>query len=291
MIKDVIRLLRPKQWYKNLVIFLPLIFSGKLFVLRPVEFALLGFVALSLASSGNYVVNDIVDRASDALHPEKKNRPIASGRINRYSGWLIGFILFSLSLSLGFWIDFVVAQREIPAFALTIIALVVSTQFYSFRFKKEPFADILFISINFVLRAIAGAFVIGLGISPWLVLCTFFLALFLAVGKRGSDLALLGADAHKSREVLAHYTQGLVHALMIVATALLVMSYSTYAVLVNKGLLLGTLPFALYVIFRYFALVESGSPIPRHLERMMQDRKLTVGILLWVGSVLGILYL
>lgn len=289
-ILDYLKLIRPQQWYKNLVIFLPIIFVGQAFVLKSLLSALMGFAALCLMSSVNYIINDAIDRKKDILHPEKRTRPLASGKITIFEGLLLATILFlgSIIISLNLTIEF----------TYSLVALFLCTMMYTFFFKKIAFADILMIGINFVIRAISGVFVLQLGlsawdalqVSPWLVLCTFFLALFLAVGKRGSDIVLLGEEASKSREALAHYTKEGVHGLMILTTSLLVMSYSLYSFLSDKKGLLLTLPFALYVIFRYFSLVYSGSKTARNPELVIKDPKLLLGGLLWALSAFLLLY-
>jgi 4-hydroxybenzoate polyprenyltransferase len=279
---EYIKLIRPQQWYKNLVIFLPLIFVGQFFNFNELLLTFVGAVALSLMSSVSYVINDIVDRKKDALHPEKKVRPLASGKVSVTEGIVIAMMLFLISLF--------ISLKLSTGFAYMVMALFISSLSYSFIFKKEAFADILVIGVNFVIRAISGTFIINVNISPWLVLCTFFLSLFLSVGKRGSDLVLLGKDASKSRETLAHYTKEGVNALMILATALLIISYSLYSFLSDKKGLLLTLPFALYVIFRYFYLVYQGSPIARKTELVFKDSRLLIGGLLWALSAFLVLY-
>lgn len=281
-ILDYLKLLRPQQWYKNLVIFLPIIFVGEFFKFNLLLDTFIGFFALCFISSTNYVINDIIDRKKDILHPEKRNRPLASGSVSIIEAIFLAMTLFvaSVLISLSFS----------PAFTWSIFALFVMTMLYSLVFKHEAFADILFIGINFVIRAVSGTFILNISISPWLVLCTFFLALFLAVGKRGSDLVLLGENAAQSRQSLAHYTKEGVNALMILATSLLIISYSLYSFLSDKKGLLLTLPFAMYVIFRYFSLVYSGSEIARKTELVFKDPKLLIGGVLWALAAFAVLY-
>lgn len=279
---DYIKLLRPQQWYKNLVVFLPIIFVGEFFKFNLLLDTLIGFFALCFVSSTNYIINDMIDRKKDRLHPEKQSRPLASGSVSIIEAIFLAATLFvaSVLISLSFS----------PAFTWSIFALLITTMLYSLIFKHEAFADILFIGVNFVIRAVSGTFIINVSISPWLVLCTFFLALFLAVGKRGSDLVLLGEDAAQSRQSLAHYTKEGVNALMILTTALLIVSYSLYSFLSDKKGLLLTLPFALYVIFRYFSLVYSGSEIARKTELVFKDPKLLIGGFLWALAAFLVLY-
>lgn len=282
-IVDYVKVIRPQQWYKNLLVFLPLVFVGKLFDVTLLWVTALGFISLCLCSSSNYIINDIVDRKKDRAHPEKRRRPIAAGKVPVWSALIIALVLLVLGLRLAWVLD-----RE---FFFTAVFLVALTQLYSFVLKKVAFADILTVAINFVARAGSGAFLLNVVISPWLVLCTFFFALFLLAGKRYADLIFLGSKAAEHKETLRVYTKEVANAFMIIATALLVASYSAYALLSQRHGLAFSLPFALFVIFRYFSLIYLGSPIARHPERVFTDWKMIVGMALWGISVLIALYL
>ena len=281
-ILDFIKLARPQQWYKNLLVFLPIIFIGKAFDLNSFLLTIFGFISLCLISSSNYILNDIIDIKKDRLNPEKRQRPLASGRVKIWQA-LILFALFSA-------VSVIIALNLNMNFLYSIIFLFGFTLFYSLILKKEPFADIIVIGINFVVRAMSGAFIIDVKISPWLILCTFFLAVYLTVGKRHSELALLGKKATHHRATLQFYTPALTNALMIIATTILIISYSLYTFLSEHNYLIYTLPFALYVIFRYFQLVYSGSSAARHPERVFLDWRMILGMLLWSGVTFYILY-
>ena len=270
----LLNLLRVRQWYKNLVILLALIFGGLILDLGSWAFMMLGFFSLCLISSANYIINDIIDRDKDRLHPEKKNRPIASGKISLIEAMLITAIL----LLGGFSIAYLLSIN----FTLLAIGLFTLNQVYSFFLKNEPFADILAISTNFVIRAVSGSVLINLSISPWLVLCTFFLALFLGSAKRHSEVLLLKESAAYHRPVLKYYTIGLTNALMTISASLLMLSYSLYSLLSQHKMLMLSMPFALYVIIRYYSLAENGSPIGRNTELAIRDKGLVIGSLLWI---------
>jgi 4-hydroxybenzoate polyprenyltransferase len=276
------KVIRPQQWYKNLLVFLPLIFVGQLFDQQKFLLTLVGFVALCLVSSANYLINDIVDLKKDRAHPEKRRRPIASGRIPVLVAVVYALVLFGI----GAWI----AYRLDVWFLYFVLFLFGLTQLYSFWLKKEAFADILVIATNFVTRAVSGTFLIDVNISPWLVLCTFFFALFLSAGKRYADLAFLGAKAFEHKESLKVYTKEVANALMLIATMLLIAMYSAYALLGEHRWLGLSLPFALYAIFRYFSLVYTGSPIARHPHLVVMDKRMVVAMLLWVISVFAAIY-
>jgi 4-hydroxybenzoate polyprenyltransferase len=278
----ILHLLRVRQWYKNLVIFLPIVFGGQLGNVQALLLTVVGFFSLSLISSSGYIINDIVDRKADRKHPEKKWRPIASGRV----GITQALVASGISLLVGLTL----AMQLSRMFLYFTIALFLLTQLYTFWLKREVFADILLIGVNFVLRAVSGAYVISLGtepyiwVSPWLILCPFFLSLFLSSGKRQAELALLGKRA------FSVYTPELTRGLTVITAVLLVVSYSLFSFLSVNPELLFSLPFALYLVFRYLSIIESGSGIARKPELGFRDRRLTVGLVLWVISVTATLY-
>lgn len=282
-VKIFCNLLRINQWYKNLVIFLALIFSNLLFDANSFILTVIGLISLCLISSTNYIINDIIDKKRDKEHPEKKFRPIASGNISAKTALLIAAFTFLISLML--------AYKLSTTFLSSIIGLFTLTLLYSIILKKILFLDIIMVSINFVIRAISGTFIINRALSPWLILCPFFLALFLVVGKREADLKILGNNAFKHKEVLKYYTPEINNVLMIISTTLLIISYSMYAFLGEHKNLLLTLPFAIFVVFRYLHLVYSGSEIARRPNLMYKDKALVIGILLWAITVFLVLYL
>ncbi|MBU2637992.1 MAG: UbiA family prenyltransferase [Nanoarchaeota archaeon] len=283
---DLMGLLRVRQWYKNLVVFLPLFFVGLVFVLNDFLLTLLGFLALCLFSSATYIINDMHDRKQDRLHPEKRLRPIAAGRVSLIAAAVIAGLLFLMALGIAYCLSI-----TFMAVALVLFAL---SQLYTFWLKGEAFIDLLLLSTNFVLRAVSGAFIIDISIisiSPWLVLCTFFLSLFLAAGKREGDVSIIEKDkAVAQRKSLQYYTPDITKTLTIISATLLIMSYSLYSFLSKYNYLLLTLPFALYVIFRYLWLIRSGSYIARHPEYAYKDWKLAAGVLLWLGGAFLIIY-
>jgi 4-hydroxybenzoate polyprenyltransferase len=277
------RLLRPGQWYKNLLIFLPILFSGNLFSIEGLLLTIVGFFALCFVSSSNYIINDILDIRKDKLHPEKRTRPLASGKIRIWQAVIlfVSFLGFGMLLA-GFLDEY---------FFLSILALFILTSGYSLFLKKEAFLDIIIIGINFVIRASSGAFIIDVKISPWLIIGVFFLSLFLSAGKRRADLTFLGKKAKTHKSSLKTYSNEMTNALMIIATTLLIMSYTLYSFMSEHSYLIFTLPFALYLIFRYFSLVYSGSVIARHPEKVFKDLRMMIGLFLWIAATFIILYL
>lgn len=277
---QLLKLCRPLQWYKNFLVFLPLIFTSQLFKADLFMLSFAGFVALCFMSSANYILNDIFDVKKDRLNPEKRSRPLASENVSLWQALLLCAVLFVLSLVIG--IEFS------SYFFFSLLFLNATTLWYSILLKNEVILDVLIIAINFVIRAVSGTFLINSTISPWLVLCTFFLSLFLSVAKRESELVFLGGKAIKHRISLGKYNENLTNILMSVSTALLIVSYSLYSFLSHYKNLLFTLPFALYVIFRYSFFVYSGSEIARHPEKILKDWRMMLGILLWIVAVIFI---
>ena len=275
--------MRVRQWYKNLVIFLAIFFSGNLLQLQSIYLSLLGFVALCLISSGNYIFNDLADIEKDKKHPEKKHRALAAGKIEPTPAVLLALFLLLLGLSLSVWLG--------KFFLTTVIALILLTKIYTYFLKKIVFADILTIASLFVLRAISGAQVINVKVSPWLILCPFFLSLFLSIGKRHANLDLLKNKAYLTRKTLKIYTKDLTNSLMLISTTLLIISYALYSFLSDHQNLLYTLPFALFVIFRYYYLITQGSIIARNPEKLFKDKNIVIGTLLWIILTAVLIYI
>jgi len=266
--------MRVRQWYKNLLIFLAIFFSSNISNYEHLYLTMIGFFALSFVSSANYIINDLIDIKKDQLHPEKKFRPLAAGKIRKSVAIILAILLLILAL-------FIAYNLNVQFMGIVVLMFVI-TQIYTFYLKKIVFADILTIAILFVIRALSGAVLIDVQISPWLVLCPFFLSLFLSVGKRHSDILLMKEKSAKTRKVLKDYTQKLTESLMTISTTLLIISYALYSFLSEHQNLLYTLPFALFVIFRYYQLISNGSVIARHPEKVIKDKAIIIGILLWV---------
>jgi 4-hydroxybenzoate polyprenyltransferase len=273
----ILGLLRVKQYYKNLLVFLAMIFTGMFFDMGAILSCVLGFFALSFVSSLNYVLNDFVNLDEDRKHKDKASRPMAAGKISVYTGLFIGFVVGAVGLVIGILLS--------VEFFYLLLLLFVLTTLYTMYFRNEVFLDVLFISFNFVIRAVAGAMILDVIISPWLILCTFFLSLFLAVGKRRAEL-FRGVK----RSVLKLYDENVVNAMMVVTSALLLVSYSMYSFLSVYPYLIYSIPFAFYVILRYLYLVYSGSVIALKTELAYRDWRLVLGSLVWVFVVSGIVY-
>lgn len=282
----LLRGLRPKQWLKNGIVFLAFVFSIRQAwsPLHPdtwlplLSRSLLAFVAFSLVASAEYLINDLHDIDADRLHPRKRRRPLASGTLRPQVAGVAALLLAACGLGLGA----VLAWR----FGIVLLAYAASSLAYSYILKQIVIVDVLTIAVGFVLRAVGGALAIGVPVSPWLYLCTILGALFLAIGKRRHELLLLGDGSAAHRSSLEEYSAPLLDQMTSVVTASTVVAYSLYTVnapnLPGNHVMLATLPFVLYGVFRYLYLVysrdEGGSPE----EILLRDRPLLIDIALWV---------
>lgn len=287
-----LELMRPGQWTKNLFVFAGLVFGLKLDDRTSLVLALLGFACFCLVSSAVYVFNDIHDRHEDRIHPTKRLRPIASGRVGVSAAAVWGALLLVGGL-LGGW-----ALNR--AFFVVVALYVVLQTAYTFWFKHATLLDVITIGLGFVLRAVAGALVVGVTISHWLVLCTFTLCLVLGFGKRRCELNALGNagtqhDAARHRRTLAEYTPELLNHMTTLAAGIAVVSFMLYAndkrtlEVFGTNYLLYTLPIVVYAIFRFALLVEHGR-VDGPTEVLLRDRPFQAAILLWGVAVLLIIY-
>jgi 4-hydroxybenzoate polyprenyltransferase len=287
-LKEFFLSLRPHQWTKNLVIFAALVFAKELGNLDHVLRSIGAFFDFCFLSGAVYVINDVADYKQDRYHPTKKNRPIASGRLNRSFAAISGIFLYILSLAFAYVLN--------PQFFVMALVYTAVTLGYTFYFRKVAILDVMAISLGFVIRAIAGGKVIGVEASFWLLLCTFLLALFLALSKRRHELVFLSEDAVKHRTNLAEYSPYLLDQMIGVVTASTVLAYTLYTVSPETVKKFGTdqlsftVPFVIFGIFRYLYLIhhknEGGSPS----MILLADRPLLVSIVLWILACAGIIY-
>jgi 4-hydroxybenzoate polyprenyltransferase len=295
VIRDVIRSMRIYQWTKNLVLFAGPVFT--LMVLDP-EFAVpvvAGFFAFSLATSGVYLLNDVLDVQRDRLHPTKRDRPIASGRLPIRTAAILGAILLALGLGACFALG--------PRFGACAAVYAALTMTYSLALRNVVLLDVLAIAFGFVVRAAAGVELLrdrlgsseAVELSPWLLVCAFFLALFLAIGKRRHELGVLEGDASRHRAALGRYTLRLLDQLVAVVTSATVLSYSVYTIAPEtiakfhgRPLFL-TIPFVLYGIFRYLYLMYAEEKGGNPSEHLLTDRATLLNVILWCLVVLLIL--
>ncbi len=280
--------LRPRQWTKNGFVFAALVFDRKLTYWPALERTVLGFLLFCLLSGAVYLLNDLVDRDADREHPEKRNRPIPSGRLPLSLAWSGAIGMPLVLLPLAFWFD--------PRFGLIATTYYGLMVVYSFWLKHLPLIDVFTIAGGFVLRVAAGAALVRVErFSPWLYVVTIMLALFIGFGKRRAEIALLAHNAQAHRKVLEGYTLPFLDRLITISSTATIMAYSLYTFsapnLPENHAMMLTIPFVLYGIFRYMYLVyvqgQGGAPE----EALLRDRPLQMTVLLWGLSVVAIFYL
>jgi 4-hydroxybenzoate polyprenyltransferase len=288
MIAYFIISLRPRQWTKNLLLFAGLIFSQHLFSPSYLYRSVLGFAIFCGISGTVYIINDVMDLKQDRAHPLKSKRPLASGKLSVVWALILAGLLGGACV----WLSF----RLSVTFGCMVSFYLFLMTSYSALLKKVVILDVLIIASGFVLRAAAGAEVIGVPISSWLLICTTFLALFLALCKRRHELVLLGENARDHRQILGEYSAYLLDQMISVVTASTVMAYALYTTSketidkFNTRNLVFTVPFVLYGVFRYLYLVHKkemgGSP---ELV-LLKDKGMIINILLYLVSGAVILY-
>jgi 4-hydroxybenzoate polyprenyltransferase len=282
-----LQIMRPKHWTKNVFVFAALVFGQQMTVPLAVGRAVGAFFCFCLASSAIYIFNDIIDRKTDSLHPEKCKRPIASGNVSINSAIVVSALCAAIAI-IG---SFVLAR----SFAPVILAYIVLMILYSLWFKRMMILDCVVISIGFCLRAIAGAIVVGVFISPWLIICTFALCLFLAFSKRRGEIILLRENSESFRRTLAGYTPDLLAHMLDVTSGLAVVCFLLYAMddrtlrIFGTNNLVYTTPLVLYCIFRFSLLIQQGN-YSDPLQLIYKDLPFQIGLVLWVLSCIAIIY-
>jgi 4-hydroxybenzoate polyprenyltransferase len=286
-----LRSLRPRQWSKNLLLFAGILFSRQIGTPGLLPRAVAGFVAFSLLSSCVYVLNDILDANADRLHPRKRLRPIASGELPVPVALAALVPLLALVVVLAVWLG---------TRFMSVLGVYLSLNLaYSLALKRYLLIDVFVIAIGFVLRAIGGVALLvpvapGTVLSPWLLVCTFFGALFLGLGKRRRELS--GESAARARAVLEHYTPELLDTMLTVSAAASLMSYALYTIWpatvakFHTEALLITVPLVAYGIFRYLYLVRVSEHTEDPSLVLIKDRPLGLCVLLYVVAVGIILY-
>lgn len=268
----VIKALRPKQWIKNVFVFAAIVYSGKLFNLRFLYAALLVFVLFCLISGGVYIVNDIIDINRDRMHPMKKNRPIASGKISIFEGLFIASVLEFFSL--------IVAFNVSNILGIICLIYVIEVLIYSLYVKGKIILDLFFVAFGFVLRVMAGSVVIGKDLSPWLTITVSLLALFIAAGKRRNEISIKYADSVRSN--LRFYSPGLLDQIISSTVSSTIVVYSLYTFLSghDKKLML-TIPFVVYGMYRYLYLLYENEKGGMPEDTVTKDMPLVMDIMLW----------
>jgi 4-hydroxybenzoate polyprenyltransferase len=283
----LLQIMRPRHWAKNVFVFAALIFGRQITVPLAFGKAIGAFFCFCLAASAVYIFNDIIDRGTDSLHPEKRKRPIAAGTVRISSATMVSALCAAAAI-IG---SFLIAR----SFAAVILAYISLMILYSLLFKRMMILDCVVISIGFCLRAIAGAVVVGVFISPWLIICTFALCLFLAFSKRRGEIILLGESSESFRRTLAGYTPELLAHMLDVTSGLAVVCFLLYAMdertlrIFGTNNLVYTTPLVLYCIFRFSLLIQQGT-YSDPLQLIYKDLPFQIGLVLWVLSCIAIIY-
>ena len=285
--------LRPKQWSKNLLVFMALFFTVDQAwdpteietALRLFTRAAAAFLLFCALSGVVYLVNDLMDRDEDARHPKKRRRPIASGALPIPLARVAAVVIGVPTLTLAYLLE--------PLFGLIVLAYLAAMLLYSFGLKNIVLIDVFIISGGFILRAVAGAVVIDSPISPWLYICTGLGSVFVVLSKRRSELAVAGDHAQKQRGILAAYTIPLLDQLITVAASATLVAYTLYTVasenLPDNHAMLLTVPFVVYGLFRYMYLVRRKDLGETPEDIILTDVPLIVAIVLWLAAAGAVL--
>lgn len=286
--RALFKTMRPKQWVKNVVVYAPLVFDGKLFDPMLLLRTTVAFVLFCLISSVVYLINDLADIEKDRLHPKKRYRPLPAGELSPRIAVAAAVVLIVACIPMALWLD-----TEFFLILYGYLALMIA---YSFYLKHIVIIDVLVLAAGFVLRVAGGVAVVHVErFSPWLYLCIAVGALFLGFGKRRHELVLLQDGANSHRAILAEYTLPFLDQMIGLVTSTLVVFYSLYTfsavnLPANHGMML-TIPFVLYGMFRYLYLIHvkklGGAPD----ELVFQDKPMFITGVLWVLAVVAVLYL
>jgi 4-hydroxybenzoate polyprenyltransferase len=274
--------IRPKQWTKNLLVFAAILFSFNNATSDMVLKSIIGFLLFCFISGCVYIINDYADREADREHPEKRYRPMASGALNPQLALTFGIFLLVFSLSSAFYLNILFGIILTFYFVLNIA--------YSFKLKHVVIIDIMIIASGFVLRAIGGGVVIGVPFTPWFLLCTLLIALFLAISKRRHELILLQNDKGTHRKVLEYYSADLLNQLNSVVTTATIITYSLFTFTSGRSVhLMWTIPFVIYGIFRYLYLIHMEEKGGKPEKVLLEDKHILVTVILYAITVVIVL--
>ena len=288
MLKHLLKTMRIRQWTKNGFVFFALIFDKQLFQAEPFLRTLEGFFLFCLISSSVYLFNDITDMEADRSHPEKKHRPLASGKLPVNVALITAFVLALISLVVGYLLE--------PFFAGIVALYFMINLLYSRWLKHIPILDVLIISSGFVFRVAAGVMLITVErFSPWLYMLTILFSLYIGFGKRRAEMNLLAQSASSHRKVLDGYSIPLLDQYITIVSGMTIIAYSFYTFsapnLPENHTMMLTIPFVVYGIFRYLQLIQTGNEAGAPDEVALKDRPLQVTVLLWGLAVIAVFYL
>lgn len=277
-----IKELRPKQWTKNILVFAALIFTIPNITVPMIYSALAGFLLFSFISGCVYILNDLVDLEIDRQHPDKKDRPMASGELAPALAVSLGLVILIASLAASFYLSI--------SFAMVLIAYLLLNMAYSFYLKKIVIIDVMVIAAGFVLRAAGGAFVIDVPMTPWFIICIALLALFLAISKRRHELVLFETQESEGRAVLQQYSAKLLDEMNSIVTTATIISYAFFTFTSGRSIyLMWTIPLVIYGIFRYLYLIHIENKGGKPDEILLEDKPILITVTLYALILVFIL--
>jgi 4-hydroxybenzoate polyprenyltransferase and related prenyltransferases len=290
---QLLKLMRIEQWIKNLFIFLPLFFSGELLSVSRFTACLVAFFGFGFIASSIYCLNDIRDLESDKLHPQKKTRPLANGKISKNMGIMTMITCFVLGISIIF---FLVKGHQTLILAFSLFYFVINI-LYSIRLKQVAIIDVTIIATGFVIRIFIGGAAADVYLSHWIVLMTFLLSLFIAFGKRRDDFTIYDRSGIVARQNIVHYNFDFLNAALIITATITIMAYIMYTVSpeitarLQNNYVYTTSLFVLLGILRYLqiTLVEKKSGNPTRLA--VKDRFIRISIIGWIAAFILIMYI
>ena len=284
----MLEITRPRQWYKNLIIFLPLIFSQSLFDVEFIFWNFLGFIILCIGTGGAYILNDYFDYKKDLIHPSKKNRPLPSGRMSKRYAIFLSLVLISISFISAYFIS--------EWFFVSISLLILSIFLYSIKLKEIFLLDVFLISINYIFRAMSGAFIVNLDISNWLISGVFLLALLLSFSKRKNELLLLKDKSIDYKKVLKKYSHRFLNFAIAIISAGTLLTYVFYSLSgpkeINDLRLVLTIPIVVLILVLFSKKTIEGKYQGKELDEILIENKLLgILIVIYLIMLLGLINL
>jgi 4-hydroxybenzoate polyprenyltransferase len=285
---SAVKLIRPKQWIKNLFVFAPLIFAKELFLAGPFLVTLRAFAAFCMTASAVYIINDLFDADADRAHPEKRHRPLAAGNITTAQALLLLGVLAAT--------DTLLLWGMSKGFITIIITYFVMNLAYTLKLKEVFLLDVFIIAAGFMLRVLGGAYAIEVFVSSWIVLCSLFISLFLGFAKRRGELvSVQNAGAVSERKVLQHYRVELIDQILTITAAGTVISYAMYTVaprtieVFGTEKLIYTTVFVIYGVFRYLYLIHTES-VENPTSTVSSDIPIIANATLWIAACVVLIY-
>lgn len=286
--KPFIKICRPHEYIKNIFILLPLFFAGEFFITEKLTYGLLSFLSFSLSASAIYIFNDFCDLKNDRKHPKKKYRPLAIGSVSKNGAFFLMIILLLIGLILMYFVSTI---------SLTFLIIYISLNLlYSLKLKQFALLDVTIISIGFIIRLFIGSFACNISLTPWIVIMTFLLSLFLALAKRRDDIFILKKTGVKARKSILGYNLEFINGAMLIMSAVIIVSYLQFTISSEMIIKFGseylylTVIFVIFGIIRYLQiqLVEKNYSSPT--EIILTDKILQINVFLWIVSFIIIIY-